>query len=333
MKSALLHEDGGLRRYVLVMDEGDEAFAEITAFAADRGIRAASITAIGAARGATLGYFDPAVGDYVYSTCSEQVELASCVGDIAMGADGPALHAHVVLGRRDGTALAGHLRAIEVFPTMEVTLVESPAHLVKRIDPQTGLALIAIDAALDDEPAPADPSLPRGVNHIGLTVPDLDQATAFLRAAFGARVAYDGLTRDDEPRRGPDIERALGLPPGAAIVAQRMIRIGTGPGLEVFELEHTDPQPAAGLADLGWGHVSLLVDDLDAVLARATAAGGRALDAPHPNSRHEDTPGNASIYVLAPWGSIIELQTLPNGHWYGSGSETDVWSPSRRGIR
>lgn len=330
MKSRLLQDDAGLRRYVLVMDKGDEAFAEITGFARDRGIEAASLTAIGAANRVVLGYFDLELGDYRYTTYTEQVELASCIGDIASTDDGPALHAHVVLGRRDGTALAGHLQELHVFPTMEVTLTELPTHLVKHVDPETGLALISLDATLDGAPAPLDPSLPRGVNHIGLTVPDLEAATEFFRSAFGAKVAYDGLTRDDEPRSGAQVERQLGLPPGATIVAQRMLQIGTGPGFEVFELEHTDPQRAAGLADIGWGHVSLLVDDIDAVCARATSAGARALDVPHDNSRHEDTPGNASLYLLTPWGSIVELQALPNGHWYGTGSETDVWSPPPR---
>lgn len=333
MKSIQLHEEDGLRRYLLVMDKGDEAFAQITGFARDRRIRAASLTAIGAASKVTLGYFDLDAGDYVYTTYDEQVELASCTGDIAIGDDDrPQLHAHVVVGRRDGTALAGHLKVLSVFPTMEVTLAESPAHLVKRIDPATGLALMALDATLDDAPVPA-PDLPRGVNHIGITVPDIEQATRFFAEAFGARIAYDGLTTDDEPRQGPDVERQLGLPGGATIIAQRMMQIGVGPGFEMFQLTHTDPQRAAGLADYGWGHVSLLVDDMDAVLERARRAGAEPVDVPHPNSRHEDTPGNSSIYLRAPWGSLIELQCLPNGHWYGSGSQTDVWSPPRADPR
>jgi predicted DNA-binding protein with PD1-like motif len=51
----------------------------------------------------------------------------------------------VVLGRRDGTALGGHLLRGVVNPTLEVVLTESPAQLRKRVDERTGLALIAID--------------------------------------------------------------------------------------------------------------------------------------------------------------------------------------------
>ncbi len=62
-------------------------------------------------------------------------------------ADGkPAIHIHVVVGRRDGSAMAGHLGEAHVRPTLEAILTESPAHLRKRVDPESGLALIRIDA-------------------------------------------------------------------------------------------------------------------------------------------------------------------------------------------
>lgn len=329
MKSQLVHEEAGQRRYLLVMDQGDDGFAEIENFAKDRGIRSASITAIGAGRSVTLGWFDPKANKYQFTKHDEQVELASFVGDIAVVDGTPALHAHVVVGRSDNTALAGHLQAFEVFPTMEVTLVENAITMDKVKDSVTGVPLIAIDSSESDASVPTT-GIPRGINHIGLSVPDLDAATVFLKAAFNAKVAYDGLTSDDDPRRGPDAEHQLGLPSTAAIVKQRMIQIGTGPSIEMFEIEGLSDTPAAGLADRGWEHISLFVDDIDAALARAVEAGATALSEPHDNSRHEDTPGNASVYVRAPWGSLIELQSLPNGHWYGSGSDAEVWTPPAR---
>ena len=76
----------------------------------------------------------------------EQVEVASLIGDVALGPDGKqALHIHLVLGRRDGTALAGHLAKAHVRPTLEVIVTEAPAHLRKVYDPQTGLTLIRPD--------------------------------------------------------------------------------------------------------------------------------------------------------------------------------------------
>lgn len=142
MKSTLLYEETGLRSFLLVLDKGEEAHSTITAFAAEQHITAAALSAIGAASSATLGYFDPDSGTYLSTVFEEQMELASCLGDIADDGGKPAVHAHAVFGRRDSSAVAGHLQKLHVFPTMEVMLTESPAHLRKRLDAATGLALI-----------------------------------------------------------------------------------------------------------------------------------------------------------------------------------------------
>lgn len=148
MKSKLLHESAGQRTYAIVLSTGDEVISSLKRFAAEAGLSAASITAIGAFRQAEIAYFDWQTKNYLPIPVNEQVEVASLIGDIAIGADGKsAIHAHVVLGKRDGSALAGHLIKAEVRPTLEVILTESPHHLRKRHDPESGLALIALDAA------------------------------------------------------------------------------------------------------------------------------------------------------------------------------------------
>lgn len=168
--------------------------------------------------------------------------------------------------------------------------------------------------------------LPRGVNHVGITVPDLDEATRFFKRGLGAKIAYDGLTTDDEPRCGAEVESQLGLPSGAKIRRQRMVVAGTGPSLELFEIE-APHAPAAGLADYGLNHLAFYVDNIQGSLGRLVAAGGQALSEVHGNSRYEDSPGNGSVYVKAPWGTLIELQTIPNGHYYPQNSEAEIWTP------
>jgi catechol 2,3-dioxygenase-like lactoylglutathione lyase family enzyme len=71
----------------------------------------------------------------------------------------------------------------------------------------------------------------RAVEHIGVTVPDLEQATTFFAEAFGAQKLYDML---DEPLRGPAVEKGLGVPEGAVIEVIRMLRLGNGPNIELF---------------------------------------------------------------------------------------------------
>lgn len=146
MRSRLLHEVDGLRTFAVVMDKDDDAVEQLTRFARDQDVSAAGLTAVGACREATLAYFDPDTLEYRDIPVTEQVEVLSLLGGIALGDGEPALHAHAVLGRRDGSTLGGHLRRATVWPTLEVIVTESPAHLRKRVDQQTGLALIELDA-------------------------------------------------------------------------------------------------------------------------------------------------------------------------------------------
>ena len=144
MKSRLLNETAGQRTFVIVLQTGDETIACLKSFLAREQVGAAQMSAIGAFSEAELGYFDWQKKEYLRNAFTEQLEVASLLGDVAVSAEQkPALHIHVVLGRRDGTALAGHLLSARVRPTLEVILTEQPAHLQKIHDPESGLALIA----------------------------------------------------------------------------------------------------------------------------------------------------------------------------------------------
>lgn len=146
MHCKLLHAGpDGLRTLVAVLDTGDRAMATLGDIARRERLTAAQFTAIGAFSAARLAYFDWATREYDEIPVEEQVEVASLVGDVAVDEAGdPALHAHVVLGRPGGAALAGHLLEATVRPTLEVVLTETPAHLHRRKDPTTGLSLIRL---------------------------------------------------------------------------------------------------------------------------------------------------------------------------------------------
>lgn len=143
MQTRLLHDDGQ-RTFVLVLDPGEEAVSCIEGWAADEGISAASVSAIGAFESVVLGYFDWEEKRYVEIPVDEQVEVVSLLGDVALAGERPKLHAHVVVGTRDASARAGHLMSGRVRPTLEVVVVESPGHLRRVEDAETGLALIAL---------------------------------------------------------------------------------------------------------------------------------------------------------------------------------------------
>lgn len=146
MQHKLLNDHGGQRTFAVILDSGDEVLKSLQSFVNDQRIRAAQFTAIGALSDVVLKYFDWHAKDYLEIRVAEQVEVASLIGDVATAPSGdPALHVHIVVGRRDGTAMAGHLGAAHVRPTLEVVLTESPAHLQKVMDPKTGLALIRME--------------------------------------------------------------------------------------------------------------------------------------------------------------------------------------------
>ena len=142
MQSKLLHESGDARTYALVLDTGDEAMAALAAFADAEDRDAADFTAIGAFSRAVVGYFDLGRKDYDPIAVDEQVEVLSIVGHVTREPGGRNVHAHAVLGKRDGTAVGGHLLEGHVRPTLEVVLTESPAHLRRTKDAETGLPLI-----------------------------------------------------------------------------------------------------------------------------------------------------------------------------------------------
>jgi uncharacterized protein len=141
MKSTLL-DAAGPKTYALVFDKGDEVIAGLESFARGQGLGGSHFSAIGAFSEATLGYFERARRDYKRILVPEQVEVLSLLGDIALAGGVPKIHAHVVLGCSDGTTRGGHLLAGRVWPTLEVIVVESPRHLRRRYDAESGLALI-----------------------------------------------------------------------------------------------------------------------------------------------------------------------------------------------
>ena len=144
MKAKLIYEEQGEKTFALVFDPGDEAMEELTNFAKENGLSAARFTAIGAFSDATLGYFDMGKKEYEKIPVDEQVEVLSLVGDVALFEGEPKLHVHAVLGRSDGTTRGGHLLGAHVQPTLEVVIVESPEHLRRETDEETGLPLLAV---------------------------------------------------------------------------------------------------------------------------------------------------------------------------------------------
>jgi predicted DNA-binding protein with PD1-like motif len=130
---------------VLVFKTGDELASGLKQFASEQNLQGSSFKAIGAFSSVKLGWFNWNTKKYeIAVNLDEQVELLSLIGDIADHDGKPEVHAHVVVGKSDGTAHGGHLLEAKVRPTCEVILTESPRHLQKQIDREAGIALIKL---------------------------------------------------------------------------------------------------------------------------------------------------------------------------------------------
>jgi predicted DNA-binding protein with PD1-like motif len=143
MKTKLL-QDQDERTFAVIFDKEDELMSGLLNFARSQKLKASHFTAIGAFSEAILGYFRRESKEYKKIPIREQVEGLSLMGDISLKDGEPKIHAHVVVGKSNGTAHGGHILEARVWPTLEVIIVESPAYLQRKYDEETGLALISI---------------------------------------------------------------------------------------------------------------------------------------------------------------------------------------------
>ena len=143
MRSKVIN-DASEKTYVLIVETGEEVVSQLQRFAKENDLAASRFTAIGAFSSATLAYYNWDQKEYETIPVNEQVEVLSLIGDVALEDGEPKTHVHVVVGKRDGSAHGGHLLEAYVRPTLEIILTESPEHLKRTFDAESGLALINI---------------------------------------------------------------------------------------------------------------------------------------------------------------------------------------------
>ena len=133
------------KTYVVIFETGDELASGLAKIASDLQLADASFKAIGALSSVRLGWLNWQTKKYQPSvTLDEQVELLSLIGDVALYDGKPQVHAHLVVGKSDGTAHGGHLLEAHVRPTCELVLTESPEELHKEMSTEAGIPLIKL---------------------------------------------------------------------------------------------------------------------------------------------------------------------------------------------
>lgn len=167
-----------------------------------------------------------------------------------------------------------------------------------------------------------------GIDHIGINVPDIEAATRFLEQAFGAAVIYESYRKTQPPLDLSGIENTLNVAPHTSIHAARLIRIGYGPTIELFEVHAADQRNAARSSDLGLQHFALYTDNMAEAIARFVAAGGRILSEPNAVLFPEEKGArNFFCYGVTPWGTSVEFITYPEGMPYEAQTPLRRWKP------
>ena len=166
----------------------------------------------------------------------------------------------------------------------------------------------------------------RGADHIGITVPNFEEAVDFLENVLGLEAAYEhGPFGGDESNWMEDM---LNVHPRATIRKVATFRLGHGPNLEI--MEYTAPDQRREMpknSDWGGHHITLYVDDIDAAMAHLKDHGIRLMAGGGPAGTQGPEAGLRSCYFLTPWDLQMELITYPDGKGYAKDTDTYLWDP------
>lgn len=176
-----------------------------------------------------------------------------------------------------------------------------------------------------EERAMALPGL-RGTDHVGFTVPDLDEADRFLVEVLGCDRIYSlgPFVHEDDDW----MAEHLGVHPRTVMRRLHFYRCGTGPGFEVFQYEAADGQlPQPRNSDVGGHHLAFYVDDLDVAVQHLRDHGVRVMGEPTASSG--PSAGQRWVYFTSPWGMQMELVSYPHGKAYERDAPVLLWHPAR----
>ena len=169
----------------------------------------------------------------------------------------------------------------------------------------------------------------RGTDHIGFTVPDLDEAVDFFVNVIGCEPFYDlgPFQFDDDDW----MERQLNVHPRTVMRRLKFLRCRHGSNFEIFEYEAPDRNTAQPKnSDVGGHHLAFYVDDMDAAIAYLKDRGVRILGEPVVRTEGPSA-GQTWVYFLAPWGMQLELVSFPGGKGYEKETPKRLWHPARPG--
>ncbi|HEY5717569.1 MAG TPA: VOC family protein [Motiliproteus sp.] len=164
----------------------------------------------------------------------------------------------------------------------------------------------------------------RGTDHIGFTVPDLEQAVNFFVEVIGCEPFYELGPFDD----GSWLQKHLDVDPGAVMKKLKFLRCKHGTNFELFEYQAPDQNPKQPRnSDIGGHHLAFYVDDFDAALNYLKERGVEILGEPVVRLSGP-SGGQTWVYFKTPWGMQLELVSYPDGKNYEQAYPHKLWHPA-----
>jgi catechol 2,3-dioxygenase-like lactoylglutathione lyase family enzyme len=165
----------------------------------------------------------------------------------------------------------------------------------------------------------------RGIDHIGITVPDLDEAERFFVDVLGAQLIYTlGSKQADDDW----MQETLGVHPRTVIREIRFLRLGNGSNIELFQYDAADGQaPQPRNSDIGGHHLAIYVDDMDTAVEHLRSRGVEIMG--QPTASKQSAEGQRWLYFRSPWGMQFELVSFPGGKAYEREAPVRLWHPAR----
>ena len=129
-------------RYQLRFESGESLADKLLGWLSTRDIGYATMTGLGAAKSATVSYWNARTEAYEQHQLDEQMEVVSLVGNATIKEYAPFTHIHVTLGRRDLSIVGGHLNDLVVHPNLEIWVRPESATVERTLDETCGLYLM-----------------------------------------------------------------------------------------------------------------------------------------------------------------------------------------------
>ncbi|WP_121812196.1 VOC family protein [Mucilaginibacter kameinonensis] len=162
-----------------------------------------------------------------------------------------------------------------------------------------------------------------GIDHVGINVPDMDQAIKFFHDMFG----FTPVTKLGPFPMDANWKSKFHIHENANQVELVMMRAGDGSNIELFTYNpNAGSQQQPYRDDLSATHFSLYTSDINATKSFLESKGIKFVS--DINSGAGDTEGEKWVYFETPWGATIELNSYPHGKGYEKNNpQVRLWSP------